>query len=460
MAHIAFVAAALCVSLFFLWRRQLDPLAVAFGSSLLYFLPGILGIMQSPLGGSGAWYTEPVAAATYAVMGIVIVALALSAAAVDLVPRRGTYAASFQSNVPGVLLVFVAVATAASIQHTGVYYLCLEKSIVLQKIDPWYSYASIGAPLCVATAYALRQQVIVLIGCVFLLADIYAGFRTSVAITLLAIVMLSGEYLSRGWRTAVRFSLAALLVGTVVFSARHLLPPVKYAAASYCDTRLAQDRAAGTSSLQVDKSPTSGPTTMQYLGSYLDKYLSEPSPSFSKPGLHLPAFMARSEPFVIQAMLNEVIRKDFRTDSGYLAGQLLAGLPLGERLFGIDSNSVRTFNSRAQPVLFPEVNFGMANSPWAQAYAAGGLSMVAVFSLVYAAALGGLTLLFRRAEGALKACIAVIAIWIGFYFHRNDILVEVVYLKHVIYITSTALVVAWLASVVGQRARRIFAAQS
>ena len=85
----------------------------------------------------------------------------------------------------------------------------------------------------------------------------------------------------------------------------------------------------------------------------------------------------------------------------------------------------------------------MANSPWAQAYAAGGLSMVAMFSLVYAAALGGLTLLFRRAEGALKAGIAVIAIWIGFVFHRNDILVEVVYLKHVIYIFCTSLVVAW-----------------
>ena len=104
MAHIAFVAAALCVSLYFLWRRQLDPLAVALGSSLLYFVPGILGIMQSPLGGSGAWYTEPVATATYAVMAIVIVALALSAVVVDLVPQRGTYTAGFQSKVPGVLL--------------------------------------------------------------------------------------------------------------------------------------------------------------------------------------------------------------------------------------------------------------------------------------------------------------------------------------------------------------------
>ena len=305
------------------------------------------------------------------------------------------------------------------------------------------------------------NESIVLIGCFFLLADIYAGFRTGVAISLLAIVMLSGEYLSGGWRTAVRFSLAALLLGTLVFSARHLLPPAKYAAASYCETRLAQDRAAGTPSVQADKIPTApGPTTMQFLGNYLDKYLNEPSPSYSQPGFHLPAFIARSEPFVIQAMLNEVVRKDFRTDADYLVAQLLAGLPLGERLFGIDSNSVSSFNSRAQPVLFPEVTFGMANSPWAQAYAAGGLSMVAMFSLVYAAALGGLTLLFRRTEGALKAGIAVTAVWIGFYFHRNDILVEVVYLKHVIYIFCASLVVAWFTAAMGRWARRIFAPQS
>ena len=54
---------------------------------------------------------------------------------------------------------------------------------------------------------------------------------------------------------------------------------------------------------------------MQFLGNYLDKYLNEPSPSYSQPGFHLPAFIAGSEPFVIQAMLNEVIRKDFRTDA-------------------------------------------------------------------------------------------------------------------------------------------------
>src|SRR4030095_5074550 len=49
------------------------------------------------------------------------------------------------------------------------------------------------------------------------------------------------------------------------------------------------------------------------------------------------AFVAQSEAFVIQSTLNEVVRTNFRTDAGYLIGQLLTGLPLGASVFGIDS---------------------------------------------------------------------------------------------------------------------------
>jgi hypothetical protein len=71
--------------------------------------------------------------------------------------------------------------------------------------------------------------------------------------------------------------------------------------------------------------------------------------------------------------------------------------------------------------------------------------------LVYAASLGGLTVLFHRTRGALRAGVAVIGAWIGFYFHRNDILTEVVYLKHVVYIFAAAVVIAWVISIVGRR---------
>ncbi len=326
MAHIAFLVAALSVTLFFLWRKRLDPLAVALGSSLVYFAPGILGMMHFSFN-QGELYNEPIAAATYGVMGIVLVALAMSAVIVDLVPPRGPYAASFESKVPAILLAFVIVAAAVSIQHTGVYFLCLDKSIVLQKIDKWYSYAWLSLPFCVATAYALRQGAIFFVGCLFFIADFYAGFRAALAISLLAVIMLSSEHLFRGWRRGAVLVLAVLLAGCSLIVIKQLMIPAKYLTASYCETRLALDKAAGTFQ-QANKVPM--------LNSR--EYHSESEANYAQLESPFTTFILRTEPFVIQATLNEVVRRNFRTDKGYLAGQILAGLPLGERLFGIDSS--------------------------------------------------------------------------------------------------------------------------
>jgi hypothetical protein len=125
---------------------------------------------------------------------------------------------------------------------------------------------------------------------------------------------------------------------------------------------------------------------------------------------------------------------------------LAAGVPLGKSLLGIDSDSVPTFNSMVQPALFPNVTFGMASNPWAQAYAAGGLWMVTTFAVGYAGLLAMLTVLFNVTRGAIRGGVAVIAAWVGFYFQRNDLFIEAVYVKHVVYIFAIALLVAWVMS--------------
>jgi hypothetical protein len=75
--------------------------------------------------------------------------------------------------------------------------------------------------------------------------------------------------------------------------------------------------------------------------------------------------------------------------------------------------------------------------------AAGGEWMVAVFALGYASIRGILSLLFYRTTGSLKAAFAVIGAWVGFYFHRNDLFVEVIIIKHVVYVCGASILVAW-----------------
>jgi hypothetical protein len=151
---------------------------------------------------------------------------------------------------------------------------------------------------------------------------------------------------------------------------------------------------------------------------------------------------------VTQAILNEVARTGFSTEAGYLIDQLSAGVPLGESLFGIDSRKIVSFDTMFQKKLFPSVAFSMANNPWAQALAAGGLWMVGIFAVAFTSLLVALNVLFRATSGAVRGGVAVTAAWIGFYFHRNDLFIEIVLLKHVVYIFAGALVIAWLASLI------------
>src|SRR5262249_24093542 len=97
-----------------------------------------------------------------------------------------------------------------------------------------------------------------------------------------------------------------------------------------------------------------------------------------------------------------------------------------------------------QPALFPRVPFGMANNPWAQAYAAGGEAMVAIFAVGYALVVGLFSVLFKRSTGALKAAFAVTGAWTAFYFHRNDLYIEAILIKLFVYVRAEAIVLAWV----------------
>jgi len=421
-AQAAFILLAVSAAIFFAMRKTVDPLAIAFGATLVYFTPGFSGEARFSYGQDLGEFSAPIVPLTYAAMAIVIAALVGSSAITDRVAWRGVWTASFMAKVPGVVLGFVAVASAVSVAHTGTNFLCLDKNITLANLDPWYSYAALSVPFLVASAYALRQRLLALVGCIFLIADMYAGFRTSVAITFLAVAMLSGERLFEGRKSAAVFILIAALAGSAMFVAKALIVPAKYATRSYCE---------------AERNGSAFDTRLN-----TRDYLAGTAINLTRLKFYFAAFVAQSEQSVVQATLNEVVRRDFRTGAQYLIGQILPGVPLGESLFGIDSRSISTFNTRFQPALFPSVSFGMANNPWAQAYAAGGLFMVAAFALIYSLVLGVLTILFRKTEGSMKAGVAVLAVWIGFYFHRNDLYIEIVYLKHVVYIFALAALVA------------------
>ena len=471
MAQLLFILLSAAIAIYFVWRMKLDPMAVAFGSTLIYFTPGLFGVAQFSYGEGLPVYSQPMAVGAYGMMSLVMAAVAIGAYAVDRVPAGAPIALPFGDKVASVLIFFAIAAGVMSIRSTGVYYLCLDKAIVLDKLDPWYYYASLSAAFAVATAYCLRQWPIFVLGMVCLIADLYAGFRSAIAISFVACMMLSEDQLKQSWRKIITFAAVLVAGGGVLFMVKHLIVPAKMVTGSYCEAQLEIDRKleADAKSAGLSKGKGGSPQTQQSAGGApakgsarvivpMKENLERTVHNLSRPDFYVTAFVLQSEASVIQSTLNEVVRRDFKTGASYLVGQILTGLPLGYSVFGIDSSTVKSFNELFQPALFPKVPYSMANNPWAQAYAAGGLTMVAVFAAGYALVLGLISLLFNRSTGALKAALAVTGTWIAFYFHRNDLYIEAILIKHVVYISAASMLLAWLWHVLpplvrGQRAQ-------
>lgn len=417
-------------------------MSLAFGSSAVYFIPGILGFSQFAYGRGLGGYSQPIVPGAYVSMAMVVVAVTAATLLIDRVPVRHQAHIGSEATIPTVLLAFLLVSGAVSVYNVGVHYLCLDKEIVLSRIGRSYNFTSLSVPFCIVTAYSLRQWWIVALGVICLCGDLYVGFRTTSAITFLALVMLTGHWGFTDWKRSAAFFAILILCGAGFVTIKHLNRSIKHATVSYCDAQIIRDHqiVLGRTANTADKAPAA-PTGSDRGVEAREQFNAAAKNSF-RPDYNFPVFVTQTEPFVIQAMLNEVVRKDFRTDGSYLIPQLLAGLPLATSLFGIDSGDLKTFNAMAQPVLFPRVLFGMANNPWAQAYAAGGQAMVAVFALCYALFAAMLTLLYHSTTRALKAGVAVIASWFCFYFHRNDLLFEVVLIKHVVYIFGASVLIA------------------
>src|SRR5207249_4638130 len=111
-------------------------------------------------------------------------------------------------------------------------------------------YASLSASLAVATAYCFRQWLIFIPAVLCAIADLYAGFRSTIAISFLACMMLSEDLLKQGWGKIVSFAAVLVVGGAALFIVKHLIVPAKMITGAYCETQLEIDR-------KLDRDPKS-----------------------------------------------------------------------------------------------------------------------------------------------------------------------------------------------------------
>src|SRR5215470_4847020 len=114
MFHAGFIALAMLETGYFVYRRKADPMAVAFGSAVVYFAPGLLGftnfLHRDEAGGATGQYLQPIAPTAYLAMSIVMLSIGLGAAVADRLPKVSLPQIGGQRFVPGILLTFAFAA--------------------------------------------------------------------------------------------------------------------------------------------------------------------------------------------------------------------------------------------------------------------------------------------------------------------------------------------------------------
>jgi hypothetical protein len=434
--QIAFIAVCLVAAWIFWRRKRVDPMLLGFVACSFYFAPALSGRIE--FGEMNNVYIADVASGAYSVLIVVMLVMIGAIWLVDRTPACPALTLPIR-YVPHVLLVMTLCAAVISAFTVGWAYFCVKQAMMLS-IDHWYYIAAYCAPLCLVAAVAERAWSVAIVAAAVLLLDSFIGFRAGLAIACMAMAVIYGEsVLSTGWKSLVGLAIATLVGGLLFVGVREVMIQAKYPFAALCVARAPQ-------AVSIPAAPDALPRTQA----------GQPIAEAPKPPPSLNLWLVMmSEPSLIQATLNEVVRQRLTVSGDHLIQQAKSAVPGAWLIFGIDVKAAVTFNLLYQPVLFPSIVSGMANNPWAQAYATGGLPVVALFALGYATGLGVLTMLFRMTHGALQAMVAVLAAWWGFYSHRNDLMTEVGIIKMVLYAAVAALIIGWLLGRLRARERKL-----
>ena len=377
MDQTLFIIISLLGALYFLAaKRNFDYFTVGFFSALIYFLPGFFGSTAYHVG--GVWREKAIHPEAYAIMIVVLSSIILFA----LLGSRVSNPFPLNIKIPlaekiSVFILFLAVlGLIGLLASSGSQIHDPDKNTVMESLGRWhilfYTAATLGLPI----AYLNNQKALVMLFLCFLIFDLYIGFRSALAIGVLStlVVALSRKNPSRLVMKELRLIMLSLIVGFFFFGYKTIAFAVK---AGMWDLVLAQ---------------VGDPDAYKFI-------------------------FLRSEPFIIQHILNEVVSSNFKTGLDHVLSVFNQFMIMSPELGLV----LPSFNSLFQPTLFPEVEYGMASNVWAQLWSAGGWFLVIIFIVLFniMLAVGNATL--KSSSVFVKAAAAPMFCYLAFYMHRNDL---------------------------------------
>lgn len=373
-----FISTVLIGSVYFIFsKRRFDLFSLAFFSGVIYFLPGFWGYALYPgLTDDSVLTPIKLLHESYAVMIYVVLAIFIGAFFFDALTVRPT-----RHTLSGTSLsVYFAVALALygltmTVITTGSALLADDKSVVLASVNRWYIAWTVSASVGMIMAFAFGRWKIFILSLCLVLLDVYIGYRYTFSVSVLAIFTFWANKNAklRLWDNK-KFLLCVLLFSFFAFTYKFLYVSIKIG-----DWDLVTEKLLSTT-------------------------------TYAKA-------VMESEPFVIQAILNEVIDKDFRVGLDHFFG-LVYQFSVMMPDFGIE---VTSFNDLFQPILFPNLKWGMANNIWAEMWSSGGWSLLIIFIFLFLIFLSLGSYLLKLEDPSLSAIAALLGSNWAFFIHRNDL---------------------------------------
>lgn len=359
------------VCYFLLRKRMFDLFALAFFCQLLYSIPGFFGITAYV--DNGKTIENIIIDETY----IILLSFSLSIIFSSILFDSKTYISPNQINKSyiGELLLIISFLSFLTILMTNNELFTLEKYQLMEKVTGSLLIMEISSSLAMTVFLVERKYLRLLISSLIILIDLYIGFRFTFIITIISFLLfflysLGRIRLIRYWK----YLFIMILLTIFVFISKEFMYGIKF----------------GFSEYSIEQ--------FKRLSFYVDSILT-------------------SEPFTIISILNEVVKNDFQTNFENIF-VLLKLFPFVETI--LDMNFV-SFNSLFQQKLFPNVEYGMANSIFAQLYSIGGVILLIIFSIFFNALLFIGNLLIIKTS-FFKPLYILLFTTISFYIYRNDLL--------------------------------------
>lgn len=373
-------------------RRVFDFVSAGFVGQLIYFMPGFYGYVANP------YYTWidpsiPISPFVYGIWSFALGVTILTGFLYRPTNETGWRPIQTSSSFDFVLIAVIILSFAGELYFSRGAFLSADKFEVLEGATR-FSLLFSAATQIGLIAFILQKKYVRLIvpvlGCIVLL---YAGFRSDLALAVVAIATFTARRQNIWSFAKPRYLVPLMGLVLLLFSYKGFL--VSYRAGRW-----------------------------DLFFQYWDSDFVQVS-------------LLRSEPFITQSILNEVVSRDLTMPATSVLFSLLAAIPFFVPLVGLENAQV-AFSFQDQ--LFPNLSYGMASNIYANFYATLGIFGILLFVLMHNLALVGVSkALSSRLNSALRLGLVAVGAFLAFYIHRNDIANSLSIINRIV----IALVVVW-----------------